>query len=475
MNEKEQEQKTGQEEQEVKQETAAEIFKEKLSAAAAEAPATATSETFTEAMTDEPAETAAETTEETVTETEAAAEAETDEEAEPEKENGRLNFVLKITLGIIIAIIVGLVLFVLFRYAIPLYKSYKAFEVYEEESVTYVEPTEVITEEEEEEEPEIRSLNELRSADDLSTALREWSENTEKDVLMKSKNVVNFLLIGCDEQQKLADVIMIVSLNRKTKQIFLTSVMRDSYTYIPIKNSDTYGKINSAYIYGGAQLVKSTIERDFKIDIDYYVSVNYDMFMDIVNTLGGIELEVQEYEARAVETDQQFIDLARAWNLDDTCPYGEQVTLNGLQALTFCRIRYCDVDADVSRTRRQRQFIAALIEKTKSVKIDQIDEILDQFSKYMRTDCPKSELASMASQAILNKWYNYEIISNSLPQEEERMDYSGYAWVWIVDYPLSAYNLHNLIYGESNIILSEDRISVIDIMQYTGNVGTAAP
>ena len=64
---------------------------------------------------------------------------------------------------------------------------------------------------------------------------------------------------------------------------------------------------------------------------------------------------------------------------------------------------------------------------------------------------------------------------DSFPQEGERLDYNGYSWVWIVDYPLSAYHMQNLIYGESNIILNEDRVSVIDIMEQTGNTGTAAP
>ena len=220
-------------------------------------------------------------------------------------------------------------------------------------------------------------------------------------------------------------------------------------------------------------MLKSTIERDFKIEVDYYVTINYEMFVGLVDALGGVGLEVQEYEARAVKDELRYV-----WQVKEDereCPWGDRVTLNGYQALTFCRIRHCDVDADISRTRRQRDFISALIEKTKGVSVDQIDEIMEQFSKYIRTDCSKKELTSLASQAILNRWYNYKIISNSFPQEEERLDYQGYSWVWIVDYPLSAYHLQNLIYGTSNIILEEDRVSVIDIMRNTGNTGIAAP
>ena len=389
-------------------------------------------------------------------------------------EKNKTNQILKIILITLIGLIVAFAAVVVFKFVIPLTKMYRDFEVQTEAAVTHADQVEVTLPEEEDDEV-ILSLNELRSADDLSTALREWSENTDDYVLMKSKKVINFLLIGGDERQELADVIMLVSLNKKTKTIYLNSIMRDSYTYIPIKNSDTYGKINSAYQYGGATLVKSAVERNFKIAVDYYVYVNYEMFMSIIDTLGGITLDVQAYEARAVEEDEQYIGLARANDLDRECPWGENVTLNGLQALTFCRIRYCDVDADISRTRRQRSFISALIERSKGVTMDQLEQILDQFSVYIRTDATKSELASLASQAVLNRWADYKIISNSFPQEGERLDYNGNSWVWIVDYPLSAYHMQNLIYGESNVILSEDRVSVIDIMEWTGNTGTAAP
>lgn len=386
-------------------------------------------------------------------------------------ENKKTNQILKIVLITLITMIVIFAAIVVFKIVIPLTRMYRDFEVQTEEAVTRTEFVDVT---QEDDTPEIvLSLNELRSADDLSTALREWSENTDDYVLMKSKKVINFLLIGGDEEQELADVIMLVSLNKNTKTIYLNSIMRDSYTYIPIKNSDTYGKINSAYQYGGALLVKDTVERNFKINIDYYVYVNYEMFVNIINTMGGITLDVQEYEAREVEKELKYV-----WQVKEDereCPWGEQVTLNGYQALTFCRIRYCDVDADISRTRRQRQFISALIEKSKDVTMDQLDQLLDQFAAYIRTDATKSELAQLASQAVLNRWADYQIISNSFPQEGERLDYNGYSWVWIVDYPLSAYHMQNLIYGESNIILNEDRISVIDIMEYTGNTGTAAP
>lgn len=306
------------------------------------------------------------------------------------------------------------------------------------------------------EEMNFDTLLELRGDNNLSAILESWAKNTTENSLMKSKNVINFLLIGVDDSNSNADAIIIASLNKNTKKIHLTSVFRDSYTYIKTDGSGTYAKINSCFANGGAYKLIETIENDFKIKIDYYVSVSFDSFSSIVDTLGGITLDVQPYEATAVGMN---------------CPSGEDVLLNGEQALKFCRIRYCDVDADVSRTRRQRQFINALIDETKNISITQISPLLNTIIKYIKTDCSVSDMISFGTQALTEKWYNFEIVSGAVPKEEHRLDFNGSAWVWIVDYPAAAKDLQESIYGTSNIELKEDRISAIDIVRSSGNIG----
>lgn len=310
----------------------------------------------------------------------------------------------------------------------------------------------------------IEHLEELRGLNDLSSILKNWAENTTENSLMRSKDVINILLIGLDASESNADAIIIASLNKKTEKICLTSVFRDSYTYIDTPSGDRYAKINACYANGGADKLIETIQNNFKIKIDYYVSVNFDSFSSIVDALGGITLDVQEYEAAAVRSE-----------IRGSCPSGEGVVLNGEQALAFCRIRKCDADADVSRTRRQRQFLNALIDEAKNISISQISPLLNSVIKYVKTDCSVSDIISLGTQALTNKWYNYEIVSAAVPSEENRMDYRGYAWVWIVDYPAAAKSLQETIYGTSNIDLKEDRVSAIDIMKNVGNTGNAAP
>ncbi len=306
----------------------------------------------------------------------------------------------------------------------------------------------------------IESLEELRSDNNLSSVLKTWAENTSEKTLMRDNDVINFLIVGFDASDSNTDVIMIASLNKKTEKIYLHSVFRDCYTYISTPDGDQYAKINACYANGGAEKLIEVIECNFKIDIDYYVSVNFDSFSAIIDSLGGIKVDVQAYEAREVEKE-----------MGSYCPSGEDVILNGRQALMFCRIRHCDTDADVSRTRRQRQVINALIDEAQNISVNEISPLLNSVIKYIKTDCSISKMVSLGTQALTNKWYNFELVSAGVPSEEHRMDFSGNSWVWIVDYPAAARTLQETIYGTSNIELKEDRVSAIDIMRNTYDTG----
>ncbi len=304
----------------------------------------------------------------------------------------------------------------------------------------------------------IETLEELRGEGNLSSILKSWADNTSENTLMKSEKVINFLLIGLDASESNADAIILASLNKETKKIHLTSFFRDSYTYIDTESGGKYAKINACYANGGADKLIETIQNNYKIKIDYYVSVNFDSFSKIVDILGGVKLDVQPHEARAVG-----------------CASGEDVLLNGDQALTFCRIRYTDADADVSRTRRQRQFINALIDEVKDISVTQISPLLNTVIKYIKTDCGVTKIISLGTQALTEKWYEFEIVSGAVPSEEHRMDYRGNSWVWIVDYPAAAQALQTEIYGKSNIELKADRVSAIDVMRGTSYTGNANP
>lgn len=298
-------------------------------------------------------------------------------------------------------------------------------------------------------------------------SLKEWY-NAGSDSIMSSKNVINVLLVGADSRKGTnsgnTDVMMLVSINKKSKEIKLVSFFRDSYLYIEDENgSGHYGKLNSAFSLGGPEVLMKTIEKNYKINIDNFIMVNFESFKDLIDAMGGVTVDVQKYEADYVKKRFKFDDV----------PYGEDVTLNGKQALGFCRSRNCDADGDVSRTRRQRQVISAIIDKVQKAKFSELNKYVDTLLPYLYTGYSKSEILTLGMKAYTGKWMNFERKQLQMPPEEARTSgYAGSAWIWVVDYQLAAQLLQTEIYGKSNITLADSRRTLIDIYRGVNSSGS---
>ncbi len=311
-------------------------------------------------------------------------------------------------------------------------------------------------------EEELSIMEAIDSAGSLNDFLYQWANNGGK--LYSSKNVINVLLVGLDSKDALqyggnSDSLILVSLNKKTEKISMCSFFRDSWCYMDIGGRDRYAKINSSYFHGGPDALIDTIERNFKVDIDYYVAVDFSSFRDIIDALGGITVPVQDYEAAYINRT----------NPDFHIEAGEAVKLTGKQALVFARIRKSDYDSDVSRTRRQRQVITSLIQSAKSASLSQLNNTLDTLFKYVKTDLTKSQILSYAAQALAKGWLNYEITQFTLSDPDVfKTGYVGSAAVVFMDFPLAAHRVQNSIYGDSNIVLDENRATVFDFVKRFG-------
>ncbi len=300
---------------------------------------------------------------------------------------------------------------------------------------------------------------------DFKQSLIDWA-TTGNDKHMYSKNVVNVLLIGADSRygknEGNTDVMMLVSVNRKTKKLTLTSLMRDSYLYIEGNKSSYCTKLNAAFSMGGPECLLRTIENNYKISIDNYVMVNFESFTAIVNEMGGINVDVKAYEANYIESHYHV-----------SMPIGENVKLNGKQALVFCRVRGCDADGDVSRTRRQRQVIDSMVNRATNSTISELNKYIDVFLPYVDTGYSGSQIVSLGLKAVTGGWAKYERNQISMPTEDCRIPgNAGSHWIWVVDYLKAAHDLQMAIYGESNITLPEQRITMIDVYNgasYTSN------
>ena len=303
------------------------------------------------------------------------------------------------------------------------------------------------------------------NSSNFKDALKNWA-TTGNDQKMSSKNVVNVLLIGADSRQGTntgnTDVMMLVSLNKKTKQIKLVSFMRDSYLYIEGKNNSYCSKLNAAFSMGGPEVLLNTIENNYKIEIDDFVMVNFESFKSIIEAMDGVTVDVQKYEANYANNRYKL-----------SMPYGDGVTLNGEEALAFCRIRGCDADGDVSRTRRQRQVINAMINRVTKASVSDLNKYLNVLLPYIYTGFSKSEVLSLGMKALTNGWAFYERSELQIPTPETRTSGSMGSWIWVIDYQLAAQTLQNELYGESNIVLEEGRTTLIDIYRGTSGSGSS--
>ncbi len=299
---------------------------------------------------------------------------------------------------------------------------------------------------------------------DFQNALKEWA-TAGNDSKLRDKNVINVLLIGSDEGGSNTDSMILVSVNKKKKTLKLISFLRDSYAYIETEDGGYCNKINAAYSMGGVSCLIKTIENNYKISIDGFVMVDFESFQGLIDAMGGVTVDVQEYEANYINSYYSYFEYV---------PAGEGVTLDGEQALQFCRVRGCDADADVSRTRRQRQVIESILNRVKTASVSELNSYIDALLPYVETSYSKGEVISLGMKAFAENWLNYERAQISMPPENARISGDENMWIWVVDYQYAAHSLQTEIYGSSNIVLEEGRTSLIDIYNGTSGSGSSS-
>lgn len=306
----------------------------------------------------------------------------------------------------------------------------------------------------------------------LQDMIKKWYKNGTP---ASSSRVLNIMLIGEDTRGKKvlesgtrADSAIVASVNLDTKQIKLTSILRDAYAYWETTPGDEstghFGKINGAMsTYGGdIHTYISAVENLYKIKIDNYVIVNFTSFEKIIDNLGGVELELTSAEINEINNHQKryggvYIDKT----FDGT---KGTLKLSGKQALAYCRIR--KIDSDNMRANRQKICLSKVFSDMKNASSVQLLKILNDMVPYIRTDMPKSNIISTAKYALSEGWMSYDVSTSNVP--EYRNDENGAggtfygAWCWKADYPMDAYMLQMDIYGKSSITLARTRVDYIN-------------
>lgn len=240
--------------------------------------------------------------------------------------------------------------------------------------------------------------------DDSYKPLDRQSDKREKAVNPDIDNI-SILFVGIDDSESRnfedasrTDALMLATLNEKEKSIKLLSIPRDSYVYVPSKGYET--KINHAYGEGGITSTIETVENTLDVPVDYYVQMNFDAFIDVVDALDGIKVDVP-YELH----EKNSKDKSGAIYLQP----GVQ-TLDGEQALALARTR--KQDNDIERGKRQQEILKAIMKKAASAKsITKYSDVMEAVGDNMRTDLSFSEMKALIDYATAGSSLNVETMS----------------------------------------------------------------
>lgn len=285
------------------------------------------------------------------------------------------------------------------------------------------------------------SMEELYAADETVEG-QETLETMDADSVvwddvkkMEGEHIINILLIGQDaragEGRARSDTMILVSLNQETNSIQLTSFMRDMYVQIPGYYDN---RINAAFALGGPELLDATLEKNFGIQVDGNVEVNFEAFADVIDVLGGVDIEIDSEEANYM--------VARGVS----CSAGMN-HFNGEEALIYARMRYVS-GSDYSRTERQRRLITSVINSLKDSSITDVLNLINQVLPLVTTDLTDSKIISYATAGLSALAGGGEIQSTRIPADDAHYNamISGMA-VLVPDLAMCQEDLQEFIYG----------------------------
>ena len=267
------------------------------------------------------------------------------------------------------------------------------------------------------------------------------------------EGITNVLLIGVDardlDEPCRSDSMIIATLDNNNKKVKLTSLFRDTLVDIPGHGE---AKLNSAYMLGGPELLMKTVKETYNVNIDKYIIINFWGFETIVDYIGGIEVDVKDYQ---LEELNKYIGESTGGN---DCPVEKTgiQTLNGKQALSYARIRY-NVGDEYERTDRQREVIFKVIEKLQNTKPSKYLGVMNTMLEYIKTNIDPLEALNMAYTIYKFPSLDVEQLQIALVALSETRNYKELGSVFLMDRLQNASILYNFIY--ENIYPNEEQFN----------------
>lgn len=308
-------------------------------------------------------------------------------------------------------------------------------------------------------------LSELLGSED--TNITGLTEDQMVDVTDLSINTglspewTNILLLGVDQRVQgescRSDTMIICSINTETSEVKLTSLMRDMAVEFDDlgANNGTY-RLNAANYFGGPELTMKTINELLGLNIEKYVMVNFTGFTQICEALGGIEMDITEAEKEQINLNvwsQLQIAYENGWdesNLTDANgylgpnDYGENIHLNGRQALAYARIR--KIDSDWERTNRQRKVLVAMMDKMRGTNMLQLLQLGGSLMQYVETNMTLEEIISIADKVLNSGLEGAETMAVPVTDTYVQETRNNQSMFYDVDWTTNAREVQNFIY-----------------------------
>ena len=273
-------------------------------------------------------------------------------------------------------------------------------------------------------------------------------ENTEEATIVDG--ITNILLVGTDgeyvEKGNRSDSVMLVTIDSKNKDIKISSIARDTYVDIPGYSTE---KLTHAYAYEGIDLLKEVFKENFDLDIDKYIAVNFVSFMDIMDELGGVEVNVEEKDIKEIN---KYIDACYGYYKNKDEKEKEYIKeagvqrLNGYQALAFSRIRY--TDSAFARDNRHREVAQSVYKEFAQKGVDTYKRCADIVLNNTKTNISPIEMMNLAYTVL--KINDKDIEQFQFPLAEHRKGHiiskqKGWVLEWDKEPNLEAW--HKFIFG----------------------------
>ena len=265
------------------------------------------------------------------------------------------------------------------------------------------------------------------------------------------EGITNILLVGTDgeyiEKWNRSDSMMVVTIDSKNKDIRISSIARDTYVDIPGYSTE---KLTHAYAYEGIDLLKEVFKVNFNLNIDKYIAVNFVSFMDIMDELGGVEVNVEEKDIKEIN---KYIDACYGYYKNKDEKDKEYITksgvqrLNGYQALAFSRIRY--TDSAFARDNRHREVAESVYKEFAQKGVETYKKCAEIILNNTKTNISPIEMMNLAYTVL--KINDKDIDQFQFPLEEYRNGHiinkqKGWVLEWDKEPNLEAW--HKFIFGE---------------------------